>query len=256
MRVLAIIPARYASTRFPGKPLATLGGESIISRVYNRVRSCRAIDDVVVATDNEDICDHVESFADEGSVMLTFEEHHSGTDRCGEVLRRLENVGNEYDVVLNVQGDEPFVDPAQLKALVSAFDMPEVQIATLATPIRDNDALLSPDNVKVVCGAGGKALYFSRQPLPYRRGVDADHWTEEGEYYKHIGVYAFRPEVLLELCRLEPDPLEEAEKLEQLRWLAAGYTIQVIPTDHDNIGIDTPDDLAAAEEYLIQNKIK
>ena len=256
MRVLAIIPARYASTRFPGKPLATLGGESIISRVYNRVRSCRAIDDVIVATDDEDICDHVESFAEEGSVMLTFEDHHSGTDRCGEVLQRLENVGNEYDVVLNVQGDEPFIDPAQLKTLVSAFDNPDVQIATLATPIKDNDELLSPDNVKVVCGIGGRALYFSRQPLPHRRGIDMSHWTEEGEYYKHIGVYAFRPKVLNEICQLEPDPLEEAEKLEQLRWLAAGYNIQVIPTDHESIGIDTPDDLAAAEEYMIKNKIK
>lgn len=256
MKVLAIIPARYASTRFPGKPLATLGGESIISRVYNRVRRCRAINDIIVATDDEDICDHVESFAEEGSVMLTFEEHHSGTDRCGEVLRRLENVDNEYDVILNVQGDEPFVDSAQLTALVNAFETSGVQIATLATPIKDNDTLFSPDNVKVVCGARGKALYFSRQPLPYRRDVDTKHWTEEGEYYKHIGVYAFHPEVLREICRLDPDPLEEAEKLEQLRWLAAGYSIQVVPTDHDNIGIDTPDDLATAEEYLKQNKLK
>lgn len=256
MSILAIIPARYASTRFPGKPLAILGGESIISRVYHRVCRCSVIDDVIVATDDDDICDHVESFAEEGAVMLTSDEHRSGTDRCGEVLQRLGNQGYSCDIVLNVQGDEPFVEPSQLKTLVACFDDPAVQIATLAAPIADTDELLSPDNVKVVRAADGRALYFSRQPLPYRRGVDTKHWLDKGQYLKHVGIYAFRSEVLPELCRLDVSPLEDAEKLEQLRWLEAGYTIHVALTDHANIGIDTPDDLAAAENYLKQNKTK
>lgn len=254
MKVLAIIPARYASTRFPGKPLAELGGESIISRVYHRVHGTEGIEDVVVATDDESICDHVESFAEEGAVMMTSEEHRSGTDRCGEVVSRLERQGYDYDVVLNVQGDEPFVERDQLQALIACFSNPEVQIATLATRIHKNGELASENNVKVVRAADGRALYFSRQAVPFRRGVAQEEWVDGYEYLKHVGIYAFRAEVLTELCRLEPSPLEEAEKLEQLRWLEAGYTIHVELTDHANIGIDTPEDLAAAEQYLKQNK--
>ena len=254
MRVLAIIPARYASTRFPGKPLAVLGGESIISRVWHRVKRSALIDTVLVATDDDDICDHVESFAGEGAAMLTSDQHRSGTDRCGEVLERLANEGEEYDVVLNVQGDEPFVEVSQLQALIECFRRPEVQIATLKTPIRSTDELLSPNNVKVVCGADGHALYFSRQPLPHMRGVEPGQWLSRGAYYKHVGLYAFRADVLPELCHLAPGLLEESEKLEQLRWLEAGYTIHVVETAQANIGIDTPDDLAQAEEYLKQKK--
>ncbi len=254
MKVLAIIPARYASSRFPGKPLASLGGESIISRVYHRVRRCDAIEDVVVATDSEDICDHVESFAEEGTVMMTSDQHRSGTDRCGEVVQRLDSQGYSYDVILNVQGDEPFVDPAQLQALIDCFADPEVQIATLVTRIMSADELCSPNNVKVVCTADGRALYFSRQPIPFRRDVDPKRWVDEGLYFKHVGIYAFRAQVLPTLCQLAPSSLEEAEKLEQLRWLEAGFPIHVALTDHANIGIDTPADLAAAEKYLKQIK--
>ncbi|MBP5540215.1 MAG: 3-deoxy-manno-octulosonate cytidylyltransferase [Bacteroidales bacterium] len=256
MKVLAVIPARYASTRFPGKPLAELGGESIISRVYRRVCRTESVDDVMVATDDERICDHVESFCEEGAVMMTSDQHRSGTDRCGEVVQRLERQGYAYDVILNVQGDEPFVEPSQLEALIGVFENPEVQIATLATPITSTDELLSPNNVKVARATDGHALYFSRQPIPYRRGIDVEHWLDKGEYLKHVGIYAFRADVLPELCRLGSTPLEEAEKLEQLRWLEAGYPIHVAMTNHANIGIDTPDDLAAAEKYLKQNKIK
>lgn len=256
MKVLAIIPARYASTRFPGKPLAELAGESIISRVYRNVRRTEGVEDVVVATDDESICDHVESFAEEGAVMMTSDEHRSGTDRCGEVVRRLERQGYSYDVILNVQGDEPFVEPAQLQTLIACFDNPAVQIATLAAPIKKHDELLSPDNVKVARAANGCALYFSRQPIPHLRGVDTKHWLDKGNYLKHVGIYAFRADVLPELCKLDVSPLEESEKLEQLRWLEAGYTIHVALTDHANIGIDTPADLAAAEEYLKQKKQK
>lgn len=250
MKVLAVIPARYASTRFPGKPLAMLGGRSIIERVWQRVNRADGIDAAVVATDDERICDHMEQTAGEGSVMMTSDQHRSGTDRCGEVVSRMEKQGDHYDIVINVQGDEPFVEPSQLEALIACFDDPSVQIATLATPVTSTDELLSPNNVKVVCADNGKALYFSRQPIPYRRGVEQERWLDEGRYLKHVGIYAFRSEALHEVCRLESGALEEAEKLEQLRWLAAGYTIHVALTDHANIGIDTPGDLAAAEDYL------
>ncbi|MBR5092710.1 MAG: 3-deoxy-manno-octulosonate cytidylyltransferase [Bacteroidales bacterium] len=250
MKVLVAIPARYASTRFPGKPLAMLGGKSIINRVWQRATSAEGVDDVVVATDDERICDHVESFAGEGGVMMTSDQHHSGTDRCGEVLQRLERQGNQYDVVVNLQGDEPFVEPSQIEALTACFNDPAVQIATLKTRIHSTDELLSPNNVKVVCADNGRALYFSRQPIPYLRGADTEQWLAQGEYFKHVGIYAFRAEVLHEVCQLKPAALEESEKLEQLRWLAAGYTIQVLETPHANIGIDTPDDLAAAEAQL------
>lgn len=250
MKVLVAIPARYASTRFPGKPLAMLGGRSIISRVWKRATSANGVDDVVVATDDERICDHVESFAGEGGVMMTSDQHHSGTDRCGEVLQRLERQGNHYDVVVNLQGDEPFVEPSQIEALIDCFNDPSVQIATLKTRIHSTDELLSPNNVKVVCADNGRALYFSRQPIPYRRGADTEQWLDQSEYFKHVGIYAFRAEVLHKVCQLKPAALEESEKLEQLRWLAAGYAIQVLETAHANIGIDTPDDLAAAEAQL------
>lgn len=250
MKVLVAIPARYASTRFPGKPLAMLGGRSIINHVWQRASRAEGVDDVVVATDDERICDHVESFAEGGGVMMTSDQHHSGTDRCGEVLQRLERQGNDYDMVVNLQGDEPFIEPSQIESLIACFNDPAVQIATLKTRIHSTDELFSPNNVKVVCADNGRALYFSRQPIPYRRGVEQEHWLDEGEYFKHVGIYAFRAEVLHEVCQLKPAALEESEKLEQLRWLAAGYTIQVLETPHANIGIDTPEDLAAAEAQL------
>ena len=256
MRTLAVIPARYASTRFPGKPLAMLGGESIISRVYRRVGRAEGVDDVMVATDSEQICDHVEAFCEEGAVMMTSDQHRSGTERCGEVVRRLERQGYSYDVVLNVQGDEPFVEPAQLETLISAFADPEVQIATLATAIKDTGELLSPNNVKVVLSDNGNAVYFSRQPIPYMRDVAVDEWVGRGAYYKHVGIYAFRPEVLAQVCQLAPSPIEESEKLEQLRWLCAGIPIKVCITDRANIGIDTPEDLAEAEAILKQKNNK
>lgn len=250
MKVLAVIPARYASTRFPGKPLALLGGESIISRVYHRVLRTEGVDDVVVATDDERICDHVETFCEEGAVMMTSEEHGSGTERCGEVLDRLERQGYRYDVVINVQGDEPFVEPAQLQALIGCFDDPEVQIATLATPIASTDELLSPNNVKVVFDQAMKALYFSRQPIPFVRDVPVEKWLGHGAYYKHVGIYAFRSQVMEQVCQPVPCLIEKCEKLEQLRWLYTGIPIAVRITDHANIGIDTPADLKAAERYL------
>ena len=250
MRVLAAIPARYASTRFPGKPLAKLGGKPILQWVWDALQAHNEEWDAVVATDDERIAQVArEEFG--ASVMLTSANHRSGTDRCGEVVRRLaDEQGKAYDLVINVQGDEPFVDPDQLRQLIATFDDPRVDIATLCTPIHSGDELFSPNNVKVVCNASGNALYFSRSAIPYQRGVDPKEWTKKELYHKHVGIYAYRSSVLEKLCALPANPLEVAESLEQLRWLAAGYTIRVCPTNHANIGIDTPDDLAAAEAAL------
>jgi len=250
MKVLVVIPARYASTRFPGKPLALLGGETIVSRVYHRVKAVESVSDVYVATDDQRIFDHVISFGGKDAAMMTASTHHSGTDRCGEVLQKLEAQGRNYDVVINVQGDEPFIDPEQVEILAKSFEDPSVQIATLVTHFPSTDDLLSPNNAKVVVSEQGKALYFSRQPIPFRRGVPVERWLEEGKYYKHVGIYAFRSDVLHKVCALKPAPLEESEKLEQLRWLSAGYQISVVETNHSNIGIDTPEDLAEAESQL------
>ena len=252
MRTLIVIPARYASTRFPGKPLAMLGGESIIARVWRTASQMDEASRVVVATDDERILSHMQSIGGPEAAMMTSTAHRSGTDRCGEVLRRLKEQGEQYDVVVNIQGDEPFVEESQIAALTACFKG-ETDIATLRTPIRSTEELLSPNNVKVVCDNNGRALYFSRQPIPYRRDVEQQKWLEGVAYYKHVGIYAFRAEVLEKLCTLAPATLEECEKLEQLRWLANGYTIAVRDTEHANIGIDTPADLAEAEAWLAKH---
>lgn len=258
MKVLAVIPARYASTRFPGKPLALLGGRPIIDYAYSVAANASGIDAAVVATDDERIFAHVRETFGEGSVMMTSDQHRSGTDRCGEVVRRLAELGHLYDVVINLQGDEPFVKPEQLQLLVSCFENAQgsVDIATLKTPIKSSEELFSPNNVKVVCAVNGKALYFSRQPIPYQRGKEEREWLQLGSYYKHVGIYAFRTQTLAEVCALPQGSLEISESLEQLRWLEAGYAIAVRETPVANIGIDTPEDLEAAELELkkIQEK--
>lgn len=256
MKTLAVIPARYASTRFPGKPLALLGGKPIIDYAYAAARFAEGIERAVVATDDERIFAHVEKTFGPGSVMMTSTEHRSGTDRCGEVVRRLAEEGERFDVVVNLQGDEPFVESSQLQMLVDCFADESVSIATLKTRIASTAELLSPNNVKVVCTTGGKALYFSRQAIPYRRDVDPEQWLSEGEYFKHVGIYAFRPQVLAEVCAMQQSRLEMSEKLEQLRWLEAGYSIAVRETPTANIGIDTPADLEAAERVLGNNERK
>lgn len=251
MKTLIVIPARYASTRFPGKPLAMLGGESIIARVWHTASQMQGVERVTVATDDERILAHMQALGGEEAAMMTSTAHRSGTDRCGEVLRRLQERGERYDVVVNLQGDEPFVEQRQIETLTGCFADSGCDIATLCTPIHSMDELLSPNNVKVVRGDNGQALYFSRQPIPYRRDVPQEQWLDGAAYYKHVGIYAFRSAVLEKLCTLPPATLEECEKLEQLRWLSAGYRITVRDTDHANIGIDTPADLAEAEKILI-----
>lgn len=250
MRVVAIIPARFASTRFPGKPLAVLGGKPVVRWVWERVAAAGVVTDAVVATDDERIAEAVEAFG--GRAMMTDSHHHSGTDRCGEVVKRLEDEGAVYDVAINVQGDEPFVLPAQLEALADCFADKAIRIATLKTRIESTEELMSPNNVKVVCNRQGDALYFSRHPLPYQRGAEPTDWAQRYAYYKHVGIYAFRPATLEEIVRLPQGGLEVSESLEQLRWLENGYPIRVVETNAANVGIDTPADLQAAEEYLLR----
>ena len=246
LHFVAIIPARYASTRFPGKPLALLGGKPVIQRVYEQVSAI--VEDAVVATDDERIFAAVEAFG--GRVVMTSTEHRSGTDRCYEAYQKL---GKAYDVVINVQGDEPFIAHSQLRAIMSCFDDEHTQIATLVKPFAEEDgieALENPNSPKVVVDAASKAIYFSRSVIPYLRGVERTEWLKHHTFYKHIGMYAFRSEALREVTALPQSSLEKAESLEQLRWIENGYNIGVGISDVETVGIDTPEDLARAEEFL------
>lgn len=246
MKVIAIIPARYASTRFPGKPLAMLGGKTVIRRVWEQVS--RVIDDVAVATDDRRIAEAVEAFG--GRAVMTSPDHRSGTDRCYEAYNL---IGGEYDVVVNVQGDEPFISPSQIRALTACFDDERTDIATLVKPFAASDgieALENPNSPKVVIDGRSRAIYFSRSVIPYLRGVERSEWLARHTFYKHIGMYAFRRDVLREVTSLPQSSLERAESLEQLRWLENGYKIGVGITDIETVGIDTPEDLARAEEFL------
>lgn len=248
MKFTAIIPARYASSRFPGKPLARLGGKTVIERVYTQAR--KAIDDVVVATDDDRIMQAVNAFG--GRCVMTLPELPSGTDR---VCAAYTACSCDADVVINIQGDEPFIDPEQTKALAGCFDDPQTQIATLVRKFgRDADysTVANPNTPKVVVDSRGFALYFSRSVIPYQRGIDTELWPQSYDYLAHVGIYAYRAEVLKEITRLPQSPLEQAEKLEQLRWLQAGYRIKTALTTLSTIGIDTPDDLRRAEQYLAQ----
>ncbi len=246
MRFIAIIPARYASTRFPAKPLAVLGGKPVIQRVYEQVSG--TVDETVVATDDSRIYDAVLAFG--GKAEMTSTEHRSGTDRCWEAYRKH---GGDFDVVINVQGDEPFIQPSQLETLKGCFDREDTDIATLVKPFTENDslaALENPNSPKVVLDSKGCAIYFSRSVIPYLRGVDRSEWLARHTFYKHIGIYAFRTDILRQVTALPQSTLEKAESLEQLRWIENGYRIGAGISDVETIGIDTPDDLVRAEEFL------
>ena len=247
MRFLAVIPARYASTRFPAKPLAVLGGKPVIQRVYEQVKT--VFEDAVVATDDERIMDAVLSFG--GRAVMTSTSHKSGTDRCYEALQKMGE--DKYDVVVNIQGDEPFIQPSQLHTVQDCFDDPATDIATLVKPFSADDDFSVLENVnspKVVVNNRMEAMYFSRSVIPFMRGKENSLWLKEHTYYKHIGLYAYRSSVLKEITQLPQSSLELAESLEQLRWLQNGYRIKVGVTDVETIGIDTPDDLARAELFL------
>ena len=243
MTFMAIIPARYASTRFPGKPLAVLGGKTVIQRVYEQVNSI--LDEVYVATDDKRIYDCVTGFR--GRAVMTREDHKSGTDRIEEAVEKIQS---SADVIINVQGDEPFIQPSQIKTLMELFDTPDTQIGTLGKPFESIEAIENPNSPKIVTDNRGFALYFSRSIIPYIRGKERSEWFGEYPFLKHLGIYAYRREVLKEVTLLPQSSLEKAESLEQLRWLQNGYRIRVGLTDVETVGIDTPEDLKRAEEFL------
>lgn len=258
MEYVAIIPARYASTRFPGKPLALLGGKTVIQRVYEQVR--KQIDSVWVATDDERIGEHVRSWG--GNVVMTSPNHQSGTDRIEEAIEKIEATGARYDVIVNVQGDEPFIQPEQIAAICNCFDDTQTQIATLGIRFvqdditdntKDNEAwqrISNANSPKIVVDNKGFAMYFSRSVIPFIRGKEQEEWASAYPFMKHIGMYAYRRNVLKEITSLPQSSLEKAESLEQLRWLQNGYKIKVGETHIETVGIDTPEDLAMAEKLL------
>jgi 3-deoxy-manno-octulosonate cytidylyltransferase (CMP-KDO synthetase) len=248
MKFLGIIPARYASTRFPGKPLAKLEGKTVIERVYEQV--AHVLDATYVATDDERIRQTVEDFG--GKAIMTSVNHKSGTDRCFEALMK---IGGDYDVVVNIQGDEPFIQPDQIEAVKQCFDDPTTQIATLVKPFDTDDVFEILENInspKVVIDKNRNALYFSRSIIPFQRNTKKTDWLKNHTYYKHIGLYAYRSKVLQEITALPQSSLELAESLEQLRWLENGYHIKVGISRVETIGIDTPQDLKRAEQFLKQ----
>ena len=243
MKFIGIIPARYASTRFPGKPLALLGGKPVIQHVYEKVAA--VLEAAYVATDDERIYDAVKSFG--GQVVMTRTDHKSGTDRIEEAI---EKIGGEWDVVVNVQGDEPFVAKSQLDTICHCFDDPTTQIATLGKPFESMEAVQNPNSPKIVVDNMGFAMYFSRSVIPYVRGKEKSSWLTHNPFLKHLGIYAYRKDVLRQVTQLPQSSLEIAESLEQLRWLQNGFKIKVGTTDVETVGIDTPQDLERAEEFL------
>lgn len=243
MKFIGIIPARYASTRFPGKPLALLGGKPVIQHVYEKVAA--VLEAAYVATDDERIYDVVKSFG--GQVVMTRTDHKSGTDRIEEAI---EKIGGEWDVVVNVQGDEPFVAKNQLDTICHCFDDPTTQIATLGKPFESMEAVQNPNSPKIVVDNMGFAMYFSRSVIPYVRGKEMSSWLTHYPFLKHLGIYAYRKDVLRQVTQLPQSSLEIAESLEQLRWLQNGFNIKVGTTDVETVGIDTPQDLERAEEFL------
>lgn len=251
IKFIGIIPARYASTRFPGKPLADMNGKTMIERVYEQVKN--TVDAVYVATDDERIKTAVTAFG--GKVVMTSPNHKSGTDRCYEAYLK---AGSDCDIIINIQGDEPFIHPSQIETLKTCFDDVNTEIATLVKPFEAEgdfeSTLFNPNSPKVVLNKKNEAMYFSRSVIPYLRGKEYTQWLHYHTYYKHIGLYAYRANVLKEITQLPQSPLELAESLEQLRWLENGYRIKVGITHQETIGIDTPEDMQKALDFLKTQK--
>lgn len=243
MKTAIIIPARFASTRFPGKPLAEIQGKSMIQRVVEQCLKVKNTPIVVVATDDERILEHVKGLG--YHAVLTHSDHPSGTDRCFEAA----NIAcPEADIIINVQGDEPFIQPQQIEQIIEAIQQGGASIATLAIPIKNSLDPHDPNKVKVVFNQQGDALFFSRSPIPHVRNVQTEDWYRHAPFYKHIGLYGFQKDVLSQLMKLPTSALELAESLEQLRWLEAGFRIRVLTTEHESMGIDTPEDWIAANQ--------
>lgn len=246
MKFIGIIPARYSSSRFPGKPLADMAGKPMIQRVYEQVKL--ALDEVWVATDDTRILEAVEAFR--GNAVMTSASHKSGTDRCKEAYQK---INKDFDVIINIQGDEPFIQPEQINAIKDCFDTPNIELATLVKPFKKEDgfeALFNNNSPKVVINNNNEAIYFSRSIIPYIRDVHHTEWLDKHTFYKHIGMYAYRVDILNKITELPQSSLELAESLEQLRWIENGYKIKVGYTNVETIGIDTPDDMEKALKLL------
>lgn len=245
MAVAGIIPARYGSTRFPGKPLADIGGKPMIQWVVERARQCKELDHVVVATDNGEIAQVVTGFG--GDVVITMPDHQSGTDRCLEAVNKLDA---DFDAVINIQGDEPFVHPEMISQLVELVNREDVELATLVKAIDSVEVLLDPNRVKVALDRRNRALYFSRSPIPHVKGELVNDWFKRGQFYKHLGLYGYTIDALREITHMEPSFLEKAESLEQLRWLENGKSVYCAITAHESPSVDTEDDLDEVRSLL------
>lgn len=247
MKVLGIIPSRFASSRFPGKPLIDIKGKSMIQRVYEQSKKAGLIDELVVATDDQRIYNHVESFG--GNVVMTSSSHTSGTDRCGEVIEKYTN----FNIVINIQGDEPLIDPSQLDDVLGEFKDDSINITTLVKQMTNIDDVINPNRVKVVRDKNNNGIYFSRSPIPFIANTDQSEWMTKSIFWKHIGIYAWRLNTLKELINLDKTELEKSESLEQLRWLYHGYNIKTVETKIETPNIDVPEDLEKVLS-LLQNK--
>ncbi len=245
MKSIGIIPSRYASTRFPGKPLTIIKGKSMIQRVYEQVAKSQKISKIVVATDDERIYNHVRSF--NGEVIMTDINHPNGTSRCNEIITILSEKGEDFDVVVNIQGDEPYINPEQINSIINLFENNSVQIGTLAKKIISKDELFDTNVVKLVLENDNRALYFSRHAIPMLRGINKEDWLSNFTFFKHIGIYGYRSNILKEIVNMPAGKLEQAEKLEQLRWLENAIPISVDITDYESVAIDTYNDLLKLE---------
>ena len=247
MNILGIIPARFGSSRFPGKPLVKIGGKTMIQRVYEQAQKAEKLSAVIVATDHEEIFQTVQDFG--GMAVMTIPEHPSGTDRCLEAARKY---SEPVDIVINIQGDEPFIRPEQIDQLASLLEAENVELGTLVKPINDSDTLIDPNKVKVVLGAKNRALYFSRSAIPFVKDTSLKDWTSKHTFYKHLGLYGYKMDTLNEISHMQPTALEEAESLEQLRWLENGKLVYTAITRHESLSVDTPEDLKKVELMLQQ----
>ncbi|MBY0244689.1 MAG: 3-deoxy-manno-octulosonate cytidylyltransferase [Sphingobacteriaceae bacterium] len=244
MKILGIIPARYASTRFPAKPLADIGGKTMIQRVYEQAKKSN-LTQVIIATDDEKIVSEIKKFG--GEYILTNSNHQSGTDRCAEVVSKIK----DFDIVINIQGDEPFIDPIQINLLISCFDNQNTELATLVKKINSETELFNTNIPKVVLNNKQEAIYFSRHPIPFIRNAEEKHWINTHQFYKHIGIYGYKSATLLKIAQLSPSNLENAESLEQLRWIENGYKIQTKTTEIETIAVDTPEDLEKVKKMFL-----
>lgn len=247
MKILGVIPARYDSTRFPGKCMVDIQGKSMVRRVYEQSCKATSLSKVIVATDDQRIYDEISSHG--GNVMMTSKEHRNGTERCNEVVDKVEEI---FDYVINIQGDEPFINPEQIDILACCLDG-NTELGTLVRHETDFEKLKSPTEMKVVLNNNMEAMYFSRSIVPFVRDVKTDKWAESHKFYLHVGIYGYRKNVLNAIVKLDPTNLENTECLEQLRWLENGYKIKVAETEHDSFMIDTPEDLIDALEVRARN---